>query len=272
MSLVAAGLLALLLDAPALPPPRVDVVANGRHWRVETDRGPVHVWSPDGYDPTTAGLAIYVHGYGTTVDRTWDEEMLAEQFESSGRNALFVAAGAPSGRTDGVVWPRLSDLLDAVFDETHLARPRGPLLAFGHSAAYRTLTPWLSHPGLDELVLLDAVYGMKESVAPFRNWLTASRQRRIVAIGHETAAASELMLRGLRIMRHDGIDPEQAPSPADRQARAVFFKSQYDHMELVTDGRIIPYLLQLTRLPARDQGASVVEAGRSSSADDPTGR
>src|SRR5438067_2434098 len=40
-----------------------DEVAGGKHWRVKTDQGAVHVWVPEGYDRETAGTVIYVHGY-----------------------------------------------------------------------------------------------------------------------------------------------------------------------------------------------------------------
>ena len=50
------------MAAPTLTlpiPPRItpdeevleDLAKAGRHWRIETERGPVHVWIPENYDP-----------------------------------------------------------------------------------------------------------------------------------------------------------------------------------------------------------------------------
>src|SRR5690349_5160861 len=46
-------------------------VVIGDHARLETPRGPVHVWTPRGYDPETAITVIYVHGYQIDVDEAW---------------------------------------------------------------------------------------------------------------------------------------------------------------------------------------------------------
>ena len=84
----------LLATAPAdaeAPPS----LAGGEHVRIATKRGPVHVWRPAGYDPLTAGIVLYVHGYYTTSDKAWAEHRLAEQFAASGRNALFIVPRAP---------------------------------------------------------------------------------------------------------------------------------------------------------------------------------
>src|SRR5262249_28999793 len=42
-----------------------DVVLGGKHFRIKTGRGAVHVWVPPDYDRETAGTVIYVHGYYT---------------------------------------------------------------------------------------------------------------------------------------------------------------------------------------------------------------
>src|SRR5690606_2160063 len=45
----------LLVSLAPAPRERVldELVASGRHWRLETERGPVHVWTPASYDPET---------------------------------------------------------------------------------------------------------------------------------------------------------------------------------------------------------------------------
>src|SRR5262245_50530640 len=83
----------------------------GRHVRLRTPRGPLHLWTPAGHDPATADLVIYVHGYFVTIDEAWREHRLAEQFARTGLNATFVVCGAPSAHGDAVDWPALDELI-----------------------------------------------------------------------------------------------------------------------------------------------------------------
>ncbi len=73
----------------------------------------------------------------------------------------------------------------------------------------------------------------------------------MIVIGQETRAAAEAFTRRFpdtarRAEIPDGID--QVPARA-RASRLLYFASQYEHMDLVTGGRVIPLLLQLTPLP-----------------------
>src|SRR5688500_7378502 len=74
-------------DADFAPPPPaidpkaqflVEQVREGRHWRFDTDSGPVHVWIPRDYDATTAQTVLYVHGYWQDADAVWTEHHLPE--------------------------------------------------------------------------------------------------------------------------------------------------------------------------------------------------
>ena len=90
-----------------------DTVLGGRHFRINTSRGAVHVWAPPDYDRATAGTVIYVHGYYTDADGAWREHELAKQFKASHQNALFIVPDAPAGNDDDVKWPALKDLMIA---------------------------------------------------------------------------------------------------------------------------------------------------------------
>ena len=99
--------------------------AGGQHIRLATEHGPVHLWMPPGYRQETAGIALYVHGYYTDVDRAWTEHRLAAQFRDSGRNALFIAPEAPAGAADEVRWPLLASSCRSAAPD-RLAPPVGP--------------------------------------------------------------------------------------------------------------------------------------------------
>ncbi len=200
--------------------------AGGEHIRLETAKGAVHVWLPAGYSAESAGIALYVHGYYTDVDRAWKQHRLAEQFAASGRNAIFIAPEAPDGLGQQVFWPELDDLLHEVTRQTGLRRPWGPVVAMVHSGGYRTAAAWLDDEQVDDLVLLDALYGEEQA---FADWTLAS-DHLLILVGADTLRWTE---------------------PFAREARVhVYLRSGVRHMDLVTKGKTIPMLYRMSRLPA----------------------
>ena len=136
----------------------------GFHRRVETQHGALHFWIPERYDPISAGMVIYIHGYFTTVDQTWADDHLDAQFQASGRNALFIVINAPLSNFQDVSWKSLDELLLAVHDLTPFPLPHGPLVVVGHSGGFRTILLWLRDPRMQYVILLDGLYG--------RDWAT----------------------------------------------------------------------------------------------------
>jgi hypothetical protein len=243
----AAVVAALLAAGPAAAEPTG--AAGGQHIRLATERGPVHVWLPPGYRAETAGVALYVHGYYTGVDRAWREHRLAEQFRASGRNAMFIAPEAPAGAQDEVSWPVLGELLVEVRRQTGLRRPWGPVVVLAHSGGYRTAMAWLEHRQLEQIVLVDALYGEE---AVFRAWLEEpGPPRQLILVGGDTVRWTEPFVRELapgRVRVFDRLPERGDLDEADRRAPLLYFRSQYSHMGLVEDGRALPILLRLTRL------------------------
>lgn len=230
-----------------------DKIDDGDHWRIMTEHGAVHIWRPVGYDADTAGLVVYLHGYYNNVDETWAQHRMADQFRDAGKSALYVVPEAPVSMDDDVKWPSLGDLLRAVFDQTGLRRPDGPLVVIGHSAAYRTLVPWLEYPPLDHVILLDAMYGNEQD---YLEWLQRSKGHawhRLTIVSQDTVRFAEPFTRRLR---KDGVILKSIPdkwedfTPRAREARCLYMRSQYGHMTLVGDGKVIPLLLK--RVPLRD--------------------
>src|SRR6185312_98882 len=92
---------------PAPPPGLDEIAARGQSWRIETERGAVHVWIPADYDPATAATVVFVHGYWTDCDAAWADYRLPEQFALSGVNAMFIVPEAPQNKRTKVEWPSL---------------------------------------------------------------------------------------------------------------------------------------------------------------------
>ncbi|MBA3819424.1 MAG: hypothetical protein H0X17_11070 [Deltaproteobacteria bacterium] len=237
---------------PALEPARVErpldpataelqaLVVRGRHWRVETPRGPVHVWAPEGYDPVTATTVVYVHGYHADADTVWRTHRLPEQFALSGVNALFVVPEAPTGKHDAIAWSSPAALLRTIKGELDVSLPAGRLAAIGHSGAYRTIIQWLGDARLDTVVLLDAAY---VDVWPYRTWVVAARKRRLINVSIDTIRWSDRLHRTLpSTVTVDGFPREITDGL--RAARILYIRSDIGHWPLVTEGVALPAMVR----------------------------
>jgi hypothetical protein len=226
-----------------------DRVAGGEHWRLQTPSGWVHVWRPAGYERSTAGTVVYVHGFTVDVDAAWEQHQLAKQFEASRRNAVFVIPEAPASAEDTVRWPSLNKLLTTVGSRLGMVWPLGPLVVMGHSGAHITVMPWLKNTRVGQVVLLDALYG-NGMIEALRTWLRTGRGRLVLVDAAETADDAERLVRGLPgVVRRTTIPESGAGfTSVDRRARVAYLRSQYSHLEMVTEGKAIAPLLSLTRL------------------------
>jgi hypothetical protein len=226
-------------------------VRAGTHARLILPQGPVHVWIPSGYHSDGAATVVYVHGYYDSVDDAWVNHKLPEQFALAGCNALFIVPEAPEGIGQPVLFPDLLGLIQEVESRMKVWRGSGPLVAVGHSGAYRTLQRWLDEPLLDQIMLVDALYGEQES---FGGWLAASPQRRLITVGDDTVRWTEELAASIaetEIADHFPIAPE-GWTAEQRAARHLYVRSQFGHMAQITGGVALPLLLRLlpvVRLP-----------------------
>jgi hypothetical protein len=229
---------------PAPRPPDAALeerVQAGRHWRLDTAHGAIHVWTPAGYDAPTAATVVFVHGYWVDVDEAWTSYRLAQQFALSGINAMFIAPEAPSAKWQSIAWPSLTALVRTVADEVDVAMPALRLVAVGHSGAYRTLALWLANRTLDTVVLLDALYA-EYGLLP---WMRASRQHRLINIVYETGRFSDTLHRRLpSTKRVSGLPMDGLPD-----AHIVYVRTDVGHWQLVTDGVALPLALRGIAVP-----------------------
>ena len=249
------ALLALLVAcsrARAQPSPATpESSTDGQSWRIESDFGRIYAWKPAHYDATTAGIVVYVPGYGASIDEVWQEHGLAQQFGASGRNALFIVPESPRSSTDAVRFTSLTGLLAAVRDGG-IETPAGPIIVAGHSGAFRTILCWLSDRRLRGLILLDGLYGLD---APFRTWIRPDKgqpAKKIVLVGSITARKSERFARRYATSARRSSIPDELSAFTRRELKApiLYLRSQYEHMDIVLSGRVLPLLLRLTNLKA----------------------
>ena len=221
-----------------------NAVAAGKHVRIEGPRGPVHVWIPAGYHADTGATILYVHGYFDDADTAWTGHQLPQQFAMSALNALFVVAEAPVAQKTPINYPDIGELLRIVEDATGVSRGMALTVAVGHSGAFRTLQAWLDEPTLDQLVMIDAMYGDEDLIL---SWLKASARHRLIMVGEDTILGTESVAEKLPdIVTLDRVPPTYDTWPPEaRSARVVYVRAQYQHMPLVTEGIVLPGVLRL---------------------------
>ena len=225
---------------------------GGIHWRIKTDAGAVHVWVPPGYKRATAGTVVYVHGYYTDADGAWRDHGLARQFKASGQNAIFVVPDAPSGNSEEVKWPALTDLRRAVA-RANIKLPDGPVVVVGHSGAFRTVMKWVDHKLVTQVILLDALYGGEKAFDDFIGTGKRASQHKLTVIGSDTATESRAFVRQypFAVVRDTMPATIGGFKKREKLAKLLYVRSQYGHTQIVTSGKVIPLLLRLTPLRRR---------------------
>ncbi|HEY0192298.1 MAG TPA: hypothetical protein VGC42_14355 [Kofleriaceae bacterium] len=229
-------------DAP--PTPLQAAVAAGRHVRIDGPRGPIHVWIPASYRADTGATVVYIHGYFDDADTAWTGHQLPQQFALSALNALFIVPEAPIAQKIPVNYPSLGELLQIVEDATGAMRGAAGTFAVGHSGAFRTLQSWLDEPTLDQLVMVDAMYGDEDAIV---GWMRSSPRHRLIFVGEDTLLATESVADKLpETLTIDRFPPTYDTWPAAaKTSRSVYIRAQYSHMPLVTEGIVLPSLLRL---------------------------
>ncbi|MBC7973359.1 MAG: hypothetical protein H7138_00115, partial [Myxococcales bacterium] len=230
---------------------REDTVLGGKHFRIKTSRGAVHVWAPPDYDRATAGTVVYVHGYYTDADGAWREHELARQFKASRQNALFIVPDAPAGNDQDVQWTALTDLRRAV-TRANIRLPDGPVIVMGHSGAFRTVMQWVDHRAISQIILLDALYAGERAFDEFIASGKRADDHKLIVVAASTAEESSSFARRYKF----AVARERMPSAVggfsrrERGAKLLYIRSQFEHMAIVTSGRVIPMLLRVTPLKA----------------------
>ncbi|MBA3394945.1 MAG: alpha/beta hydrolase [Deltaproteobacteria bacterium] len=228
-----------------------NTVLGGRHFRIKTAQGAVHVWVPPDYDRETAGTVVYVHGYWTDADGAWKNHELAKQFRASRQNAMFIVPDAPSSNEESVRWPALTDLRRAV-TRANVKLPDGPIVVIGHSGAFRTVMQWVDHRGVDQIILLDAMYAGERAFDEFIASGKRADHHKLIVVAASTADSSASFAKKYKfaVAREKMPDGIWDFTKRERGAKLLYIRSQYGHMQIVTSRKVIPTLLRVTPLKA----------------------
>ncbi|MBX7113136.1 MAG: hypothetical protein K1X64_02290 [Myxococcaceae bacterium] len=215
----------------------VVLLLTAAHVRIAGSNGPIHVWWPEREAAPTQTVA-YVHGYFDDVDEAWAAHGLASQFERSGVNAVFILPEAPTGPNKPVNYPHVERLLDEVDHGLGWKVPRKELLALGHSGGYRTLKAWTRSTLLRRVVLLDAFYG---EAATWAKWLDGDARHRLLIVAAITRRRSEpwAVKRGAVSLTLASLAEGGWP-----EKNIVHLLVNAGHMEVITDGEVIPLVVR----------------------------
>lgn len=193
-------------------------------------------------------VVIYIHGYGVTTTQAVSEHLLEDQFAASDVRALYVVPEAPSSSDERVAWGDLRQLLDAVrrsFPKT----PRGPVVALGHSGAYRTIVSWGNVTG--HRALLDGWY--PNAREPLAKWIAASDKNRLILVdGPDTGIEATRFVEEMKPYYGARVDFITDATFWDFIPVIGAMRNPDRHMGLVTDGIAIPKTIQLLVDGARE--------------------
>lgn len=224
-------------------------VAGGTHWRIDSKSGPIHVWVPPGYDRSTAGTVIYVHGYYVNADEAWKEHKLAQQFRASRQNAIFIVPEAPKSNEDSVYWDSLVALKKTVL-RAGIRLPDGPTIALAHSGGFRTLAHWVDNRLLAQVILLDALYGRQKSFDEFIDSGKRAQHHKMVIVASDTEEESKAFAKKFRYAAVRDRIPSSYDDLTRREKRTklLYIRSQYGHGAIIEGGKVLPLILRITPL------------------------
>jgi hypothetical protein len=150
---------------------------NGKHYdaAMHYSDSSVLIYVPERFSSKgRVNLVFWFHGWGNSIDSACRQYQLLEQFESSGRNAIFVFPEGPKNAPDSyggkleqpIVFQALVKNVVMKLNENNIIRIRNgtrlidyDISLAGHSGAYRVISRIINQSPVNEVILFDAMYG-----------------------------------------------------------------------------------------------------------------
>ena len=202
-----------------------------------------------GFDVAVGVVAVLGQRRRPGVDREHDD--VGPEPVQWARRVEKVLSDNPAGNEDEVQWPALKDLRRAV-TRANIHLPDGPVVVIGHSGAFRTVMQWVDHRLVDQIILLDALYAGEAAFDEFIASGKRADDHKLIVVAASTAEESSSFARRYKF----AVAREQMPSTVggfsrrERGAKLLYIRSQFEHMAIVTSGKVIPMLLRVTPLKA----------------------
>lgn len=144
----------------------------------------VLIYVPSHFSPKEKiNLVFWFHGWGNNIDTACKQFQLTEQFEASGRNAVFVFPEGPKNASDSyggkLEQPQIFQALVQEVGEQLQKNKINPrkkwkqeqfdISLAGHSGAYRVISRIINQTPVNEVILFDAMYGGNDA---YIEWLS----------------------------------------------------------------------------------------------------
>jgi hypothetical protein len=132
---------------------------------------------------------FWFHGWGNNIDSACKQYSLLNQFEASGRNAIFIFPEGPKNAPDSyggkLEQPQVfQGLMKEVVEKLTQQKVIRPVSVFeinaydislaGHSGAYRVISRIINKNPVNEVILFDAMYGQNDL---YMQWLAQPGHR-----------------------------------------------------------------------------------------------
>ena len=230
---------------------------SGKHYDVAThysDSG-IFIYVPKKFSVNgKVNLVFWFHGWGNNIDSACKQYQLLEQFDASGRNAVFVFPEGPKDAPDSYggkleqpqVFQQLVKEVAEKLAENRLIKKRTAfhlndydISLAGHSGAYRVISRIINKTPVSEVILFDAMYGGNDF---YLEWLSVPEHRFINIYTKDggTFDNSHLIMNKLADSLHIpmiSVNEETVNEKLLRNNNKLFIYSSVGHNEVITNNR-----------------------------------
>lgn len=165
---------------------------NGNYYDAAThySDSAVLIYVPGHFTPQKKiNIVYWFHGWGNNIDSACRQFQLLEQFEASGRNAVFVFPEGPKdapdsygGKLEQPVFFQLltKEVVEKLFENSIIKLKNNfqindyAITLAGHSGAYRVISRIINYSPVTEVILFDAMYGGNDA---YLQWLSRPEHR-----------------------------------------------------------------------------------------------
>ena len=165
---------------------------NGKHYDAATHYrdSSVLIYIPKHFSPKKkVNYIFWFHGWGNNIDSACKQYGLLNQFEASGRNAIFIFPEGPKNAPDSyggkleqpeVFQGLMKEVVEKLAENKVIKRiPVFQINGYdislaGHSGAYRVISRIINKSPVKEVILFDAMYGQNEL---YMQWLSVPEHR-----------------------------------------------------------------------------------------------
>jgi predicted esterase len=231
---------------------------NGRHYDAITNYSDssILIYVPKGFSELSGkiNLVFWFHGWGNSIDSAINQHQLLQQFDASGRNAVFVFPEGPKNAPDSYggkleqpeifqqlvreVGKKLYErVIRAKIDYNYLGVY--DITLAGHSGAYRVISHIINKTPVSEVILFDAMYGGNDA---YLQWLSVPEHRFINIYTKDggTFDNSHLIMKQLTDSLHIpmiSLNEDDVNEKSLRDNKKLFLFSSKGHNEVITNNR-----------------------------------